>query len=147
MKILAQRVSAASLAVNKKEIASIDEGIFALVGFEKEDETSICKSMIEKLINYRIFSDNKGQIEKSLIEITGSILLVPQVTLALDTKKGSRPNFSQAASPELGRKMFNNLILELKKNENIHLESGLFGAEMEISLVNQGPVTFYFESE
>ncbi len=145
MKILAQRVLSSSVVVNKKEIASINEGILALVGFEKEDKTSTCKSMVKKLVNYRLFSDNEGKIEKSVIDIRGSILLVPQVTLALDTKKGTRPSFSQAASPELGNQLFGELILEFKKNENIYLENGLFGANMEISLVNQGPVTFYFE--
>tara|TARA_Y100000588_G_scaffold38636_1_gene37031 strand:+ start:405 stop:845 length:441 start_codon:yes stop_codon:yes gene_type:complete len=145
LKILAQRVLSSSVVVNKKEIASINEGILALVGFEKEDKTSTCKSMVKKLVNYRLFSDNEGKIEKSVIDIRGSILLVPQVTLALDTKKGTRPSFSQAASPELGNQLFGELILEFKKNENIYLENGLFGANMEISLVNQGPVTFYFE--
>lgn len=145
MKILAQRVLSSSVVVNKKEIASINEGILALVGFEKEDKTSTCKSMVKKLVNYRLFSDNEGKIEKSVIDIRGSILLVPQVTLALDTKKGTRPSFSQAAPPELGNQLFGELILEFKKNENIHLENGLFGADMEISLVNKGPVTFYFE--
>ena len=145
MKILAQRVLSSSVVVNKKEIASINEGILALVGFEKEDKTSTCKSMVKKLVNYRLFSDNEGKIEKSVIDIRGSILLVPQVTLALDTKKGTRPSFSQAASPELGNQLFGELILEFKKNENIYLENGLFGANMEISLVNQGPVPFYFE--
>ena len=144
MNLLAQRVLSSALYIEKKKIVSIDRGILALVGFEKGDTPSDCKIIADKLLNYRIFPDDKGRMEKSVLDIKGDLLLVPEVTLALQTRKGTRPSFSEAASPELGKKLFDELSRQIKK---IHdkLEVGIFGADMEIKLTNDGPVTFLFQ--
>ena len=144
MNLLAQRVLSSSLYIEKKKIVSINRGILALVGFEKGDTPSDCEIIADKLLNYRIFPDDMGRMEKSVLDIKGDLLLVPEVTLALQTRKGTRPSFSEAASPELGKKLFDELSRQIKK---IHdkLEVGIFGADMEIKLTNDGPVTFLFQ--
>ena len=144
MNLLAQRVLSSSLYIENKKIVSINKGILALVGFEKGDAPSDCEIIADKLLNYRIFPDDKGRMEKSVLDIKGDLLLVPEVTLALQTRKGTRPSFSEAASPELGKKLFDELSRQIKK---IHdkLEVGIFGADMEIKLTNDGPVTFLFQ--
>ena len=144
MNLLAQRVLSSSLYIEKKKIVSINRGILALVGFEKGDTSSDCEIIAGKLLNYRIFPDDKGRMEKSVLDIKGDLLLVPEVTLALQTRKGTRPSFSEAASSESGKKLFDELSRQIKK---IHdkLEVGIFGADMEIKLTNDGPVTFLFQ--
>jgi D-tyrosyl-tRNA(Tyr) deacylase len=144
LNLLAQRVLSSSLYIEKKKIVSINRGILALVGFEKGDTPSDCKIIADKLLNYRIFPDDKGRMEKSVLDIKGDLLLVPEVTLALQTRKGTRPSFSEAASPDLGKRLFDELSNQIRK---IHdkLEVGIFGADMEINLINDGPVTFLFQ--
>ena len=145
MNLIAQRVLSSSLYIEKKKIVSIDRGILALVGFEKGDTSSDCEIIADKLLNYRIFPDDKGRMENSVVDIKGDLLLVPEVTLALETRKGTRPNFTEAASPDLGKRLFDELSNKLRE---IHdkLELGIFGADMEINLINDGPVTFLFKS-
>ena len=145
MNLLAQRVLSSSLYIEKKKIVSIERGILALVGFEKDDTSSDCEIIADKLLNYRIFPDDKGRMENSVIDVKGDLLLVPEVTLALETRRGTRPSFSEAASPDLGKRLFDELS---KKLREIHdkLEVGIFGADMEINLINDGPVTFLFKS-
>ena len=144
MNLLAQRVLSSSLYIEKKKIVSIDRGILALVGFEKGDNPSDCKIIADKVLNYRIFPDDKGRMENSVLDIKGDLLLVPEVTLALQTRKGTRPSFSEAANPDLGKRLFDELSNQIRK---IHdkLEVGIFGADMEIKLTNDGPVTFLFQ--
>ena len=124
---------------------SIDRGILALVGFEKGDTLSDCEIIADKLLNYRIFPDDKGRMEKSVLDVKGDLLLVPEVTLALETRKGTKPSFSEAASPDLGKRLFDELSNKLREIHN-KLEVGIFGADMEINLINDGPVTFLFKS-
>ena len=145
MNLLAQRVLSSSLYIEKKKIVSINRGILALVGFEKGDAPSDCEIIADKLLNYRIFPDDKGRMEKSVLDVKGDVLLVPEVTLAITTRKGTRPSFSEAANPDLGKKLFDELSDKIRE---IHdkLETGIFGADMEINLVNDGPVTFLFKS-
>ena len=145
MNLIAQRVLSSSLYIEKKKIISIDRGILALVGFEKGDTLSDCKIIADKLLNYRIFPDEKGRMENSVIDIKGDLLLVPEVTLALETRKGTSPSFSEAASPDLGKLLFDDLSNKLRETHN-KLEVGIFGADMEIKLINDGPVTFLFKS-
>ncbi|HIC27746.1 MAG TPA: D-tyrosyl-tRNA(Tyr) deacylase [Gammaproteobacteria bacterium] len=146
MKLLAQRVLNSSLKVNQEEVASIGRGILALVGFEKNDTSSDCRRIVKKLLSYRMFPDKTGKMERSVLDINGDILLVPQVTLALETRKGARPSFSEAANADLGKKLFDVLSQEISKHQG-KLKLGIFGADMQISLVNDGPVTFYFQSK
>ena len=145
MNLLAQRVLSSSLYIEKKKIVSIDRGILALVGFEKGDTLSDSEIIADKLLNYRIFPDDKGRMEKSVLDVKGDLLLVPEVTLALETRKGTKPSFSEAASPDIGKRLFDELSNKLRE---IHdkLEVGIFGADMEINLINDGPVTFLFKS-
>ncbi len=145
MNLLAQRVLSSSLYIGKEKIVSIDKGILALVGFEKGDTSSDCEIITEKVLNYRIFPDDTGRMENSVLDIEGDLLLVPQVTLALETSKGTRPRFSEAASADLGERLFEELSNKLREIHN-KLEVGIFGADMEISLINDGPVTFLFKS-
>ena len=145
MNLLAQRVLSSSLYIEKKKIVSIDRGILALVGFEKGDTPSDCKIIVDKLLNYRIFPDDKGRMENSVLDIKGDVLLVPEVTLAISTRKGTRPSFFEAANPDLGKNLFDELSNKIRE---IHdkLEVGIFGVDMEINLINDGPVTFLFKS-
>ena len=145
MNLIAQRVLSSSLYIEGKKIVSIDRGILALVGFEKGDTSYDCEIIADKLLNYRIFPDDKGRMENSVIDIKGDLLLVPEVTLALETRKGTRPSFSKAASPDLGELLFDELSNKLRETHK-KLEVGIFGADMEIKLINDGPVTFLFKS-
>jgi len=145
LNLLAQRVLSSSLYIEKKKIVSIDRGILALVGFERGDTLSDCEIIADKLLNYRIFPDDKGRMEKSVLDVKGDLLLVPEVTLALETRKGTKPSFSEAASPDLGKRLFDELSNKLREIHN-KLEVGIFGADMEINLINDGPVTFLFKS-
>ena len=115
MNLIAQIVLSSSLYIEKKMIVSIDRGILALVGFEKGDTSSDCIIIADKLLQYRIFPDEKGRMENSVIDVKGDLLLVPEVTLALETRKGTRPSFSEAASPDLGKLLFDDLSNKLRE--------------------------------
>lgn len=147
---LIQRVKSASVTVDEKLISSIDQGLLVLLGVEKEDETSVAERLAEKILKYRVFADDEGKMNLSVLDIGGSVLMVPQFTLAADTRKGLRPSFSNAASPEKGLAMFNQLIDIMRvTGKSISpdlpadwLQTGQFGADMAVSLLNDGPVTF-----
>jgi D-tyrosyl-tRNA(Tyr) deacylase len=147
---LIQRVKSASVSVDEKLISSIDQGLLVLLGVEKEDEKSVAERLAEKILKYRVFADDEGKMNLSVLDIGGSVLMVPQFTLAADTRKGLRPSFSNAASPEKGLAMFNQLIDIMRvTGKSISpdlpanwLQTGQFGADMAVSLLNDGPVTF-----
>ena len=145
MKLLVQRVSKASVEVQAEKIASINKGVLVFVGFDRDDNYQKLKSLTDKLLNYKIFNDSKGKVSMSLIETNNEVLIVPQVTLSVATKKGTKPSFSRAAGPEAGNQLFDDfqkLIEEKYKKPAL----GIFGADMSVSLVNEGPITFWFES-
>ena len=147
---LIQRVKSASVTVDEKLISSIDQGLLVLLGVEKTDELSVAERLAEKILKYRVFADDEGKMNLSVLNIGGSVLMVPQFTLAADTQKGLRPSFSNAASPEKGLAMFNQLIDIMRvKGESLRsdlpanwLQTGQFGADMAVKLLNDGPVTF-----
>lgn len=144
MKLLVQRVSKASVEVQAEQIASINKGVLVFVGFDRDDNYQKLESLTDKLLNYKIFNDLKGKVSMSLIETNNDVLIVPQVTLSVGTKKGTKPSFSHAAGPEAGNQLFDNfqkLIEEKYKKPAL----GTFGADMSVSLVNEGPITFWFE--
>ena len=145
MKILLQRVSQASVEIDGKVSASIKKGALVFVGFDPKDTLDEIKRLSTKLLNYKIFSDGHGRINLSIIESNSEILLVPQVTLSVSTKKGLKPSFSQAASHEEGLILFKEFTDYLFQ-EHPKVKKGAFGAEMSIGLVNEGPVTFLFDS-
>jgi D-tyrosyl-tRNA(Tyr) deacylase len=140
---LIQRVSYASVLVDEI-IAEIDQGILAFIGVEKNDTKEKADKLLHRLLGYRIFSDNNDKMNLGLDDVKGGLLLVPQFTLAADTKKGMRPSFSSAALPELGNQLFDYFVKQAKTNYPI-VETGEFGADMKVSLCNDGPVTFWLQ--
>ncbi|MGJ8515341.1 D-aminoacyl-tRNA deacylase [Carnimonas bestiolae] len=144
MKALIQRVTQASVTVDNHTIGQIGPGLLALIGVEKEDGDAQIEKMLHKLLNYRIFSDDNGKMNLGLEASGGELLLVSQFTLVADTAKGLRPGFSQGASPEHGRAIFDRL-LDAARQRLPATQSGQFGADMQIALVNDGPVTFMLE--
>lgn len=141
---LIQRVSHANVIVDNVKIADINQGILLLIGIEKEDTEENAKKLLEKIINFRIFEDENNKMNLSLINIKGDLLVVPQFTLPANTQKGSRPSFASAASPQLGKQLFETFV-DLAKNEMIRLQTGEFGADMQVNLCNDGPVTFWLQ--
>lgn len=142
---LLQRVTSASVSVGGAEIAAIKRGILVLVGVQREDAEPQAERLLERLLSYRVFPDAEGKMNLSLREINGGLLLVPQFTLAADTQKGTRAGFSTAAEPARAQFLFEHLVSRARK-ECPQTGSGIFGADMKVSLVNDGPVTFWIEA-
>ena len=142
---LLQRVTQASVSVDGKVIASIGRGILALVGVERGDGEVQAERLAERVIGYRIFSDEAGKMNRSLADVRGGLLIVPQFTLAADTHSGARPSFSSAAPPAEGEKLFLRFV-ELARARHPMVETGTFAADMQVSLVNDGPVTFWLQA-
>jgi D-tyrosyl-tRNA(Tyr) deacylase len=142
---LIQRVSRARVEVAEQCIGSIGPGLLALIGIEREDDETACARLLEKISHYRVFADEQGRMNRSLLEQGGELLLVSQFTLAADTRKGTRPGFSKAAAPELARSLFDQLV-KLAQSTLPTVQTGKFGADMQVSLVNDGPVTFWLEA-
>ena len=144
---LIQRVTRADVRVNGEVVGEIGRGILALIGVRKEDDATAADRLLERLLAYRIFPDAEGKMNLSLQDIRGGLLLVPQFTLAADTRKGTRAGFSTAAPPELARGLFEHLLrAERKEGNSLAGAAGIFGANMQVSLVNDGPVTFWLET-
>lgn len=136
-----QRVTEASVVVNNVTIGEINQGIMALVAVEKEDSEKSAKRLLERILNYRIFADESDKMNLSLRDIQGGLLIIPQFTLAANTQSGNRPSFSTAASPEKGLVLFN-YFSKLASQTYPNTQFGEFGADMKVSLTNDGPVTF-----
>ncbi len=145
MLTIIQRVTEAQVVVNNETIGEIDHGIMALVAMEKEDTENEANRLLEKILNYRIFSDENDKMNLSLRDIRGGLLLVPQFTLAANTKSGNRPSFSAAASPEEAKQLFSYFCQQATKKFPT-TEFGQFGADMRVSLINDGPVTFLLKT-
>lgn len=144
MKALIQRVTTASVAVEGQVIGAIDHGLMALIGVEKGDSEANADKLLHKLLNYRVFSDEAGKMNHNLQQAQGGLLLVSQFTLAADTRKGLRPGFSSAAPPEEGERLFDYLVARAQQ-AGPPVATGQFGADMQVALVNDGPVTFMLE--
>lgn len=145
MKALIQRVSQAQVCVEGEVTGQIEQGLLVFVGIEKRDSEDSADKLLHKLLNYRVFSDEQGKMNLSVQDIQGALLLVSQFTLAADTRKGLRPGFSEAAPPEQARLLFDYLVQSARQqHENTH--TGQFAADMQVSLVNEGPVTFLLEA-
>lgn len=142
---LMQRVTQAAVAVGSEEIARIDAGLLVMAGVEGRDTESDAERLAERLAGYRVFTDKQGKMNLSVQDIKGEILLVPQFTLVADTAKGMRPSFHPAADPETGRRLFL-LLAEQLQLRSIRTVTGWFGADMNVSLINNGPVTFWLSS-
>jgi D-tyrosyl-tRNA(Tyr) deacylase len=142
---LIQRVTNANVRVEGQVIGQIQKGIMALIGVEKNDTQEKADKLIRRLLGYRIFSDQNDKMNLSLSDVAGGLLLVPQFTLAADTNKGMRPSFSSAAPPQFGEQLFDYFV---EQATNLHpvVQTGRFGADMQVSLCNDGPVTFWLYS-
>ena len=141
---LIQRVREARVQVDGLTTGAIHRGIVALVGVERGDEEAQAVRLVERVIGYRIFADAQGKMNRSLAEVGGGLLLVPQFTLAADTTSGARPSFSSAASPAEGERLYLRFV-ELARERHSPVETGTFRSDMQVSLVNDGPVTFWLQ--
>ncbi|WP_313513906.1 D-aminoacyl-tRNA deacylase [Pseudomonas sp.] len=145
MKALLQRVLGARVDVAGETVGAIDQGLLVLVGVEKQDDAASAERLLHRLLNYRVFADAAGKMNLSLGDVGGGLLLVSQFTLVADTRSGLRPSFSSAAPPEQGRALFEHLLAQARARHP-QVASGRFGADMQVHLVNDGPVTFLLES-
>lgn len=144
MKFVVQRVSSANVKVEEKTIGKIDKGFMVLIGVKQGDTIEDANYLIKKLINLRVFSDENGKMNKSIKDVDGELLLISQFTLYGDCTKGNRPSFIQAEEPNRANELYEYIIKECKKYIN-KVEMGIFGADMKVSLTNDGPVTIIIE--
>jgi D-tyrosyl-tRNA(Tyr) deacylase len=142
---LLQRVTEASVSVGGSVVARIGDGLLVLVAVQPDDTPARVQRMADRLLGYRVFGDADGRMNRSVSDMNFGVLLVPQFTLAADTRKGMRASFTSAASPELGRQYFD-LLTAACRERSTNVQSGVFGADMQVSLVNDGPVTFWLEA-
>jgi D-aminoacyl-tRNA deacylase len=142
---LLQRVLEAQVRVEGAVVASIKHGLLVFVGVRPDDDAAAAQKLLERLLKYRVFADEDGKMNLNLSQIEGDLLLVPQFTLAADTRHGLRPGFSTAAAPDLGRRLFEGLIAAARI-QHPRVECGVFGADMQVALVNDGPVPFLLET-
>lgn len=142
---LLQRVSRATVAVDGETIGEIGRGLLVLVAVHRDDQEHDIARLAERILGYRVFPDSEDRMNRSLLDDNLGLLLVPQFTLAADTKKGTRPSFTRAAPPEKGRQYFERLVAACKERLKT-VETGQFGANMQVTLTNDGPVTFWLES-
>lgn len=141
---LLQRVKRASIVIEKNRIASIQRGLLVFIAINKEDSGEQIPKLVKRILNFRIFPDENNKMNKSVLDETLDILIVPQFTLAADTSNGNRPGFSGAAEPILSEKLFLEFI-QCMSSEHEKIHCGVFGANMQVSLINDGPVTFWLE--
>lgn len=144
MKIVLQRVLRASVKVNSEVVGSIENGLLLFIGFSANDHESKILPTLEKIVKLRIFSDEAGKMNKSILDVNGSVLIISQFTLYADTRKGNRPSFVEAARPEQAIPLYEFFISEMKKRVAI-VQTGIFGADMKVELINDGPVTLVFD--
>jgi len=142
---LLQRVDSARVEIDGESVGAIARGLLVLVGVQREDDETKTERLLERLLGYRVFRDETGRMNRSLRDTGGGLLLVPQFTLAADTRQGMRAGFSSAAPPGLGERLFGYLLAQAR-NRHTTVAAGVFGADMRVHLINDGPVTFWLES-
>ena len=140
MKLVIQRVDKASVTIENKLYSSIDKGLLVLFGVEKDDSEDMLEYFAQKLLKLRIFEDEQGKMNKSILDIEGEILVVSQFTLCADCKKGTRPSFDNAKEPKVAKEYYEKFV-EILKKSGINIKTGVFGAHMQVGLINNGPVT------
>ena len=141
---LLQRVSEARVDIDAQTVGSIGRGILVLVGVQADDDEAVAQAFVERLLNYRVFADAEGRMNLSTRDVAGGLLLVPQFTLAANTKKGRRPSFTSAAPPAHGQAIFERMV-DFARESLADVACGRFGADMQVSLTNDGPVTFILD--
>lgn len=144
MKTVIQRVTSASVAVEEKIVGRISEGIMVLLGIEKGDAEAEADWLVDKICGLRIFNDNAGKMNRSAVDIGGALLVVSQFTLAGNCSKGRRPSFDTAAPPDEGKRLYEYFVTAARRT-GLQVETGVFQADMQVSLTNDGPVTFILE--
>ena len=144
MKVVIQRVTKASVTIDEKEVGSIDQGLVLLVGIGAEDTKEIVDKYVNKIVKLRIFTDEEGKTNLSLKDVNGQLLVISQFTLYANCKKGNRPSFIEAAGPDLGEDLYNYFVEACKKQVDI-VETGEFGADMAVKLINDGPFTIVLD--
>lgn len=142
---LLQRVSSACVVVENEIIGAIDQGLLVFVGIERDDTKAQAERLLQRILGYRVFADSEGKMNLSVADVQGGLLLVPQFTLAADTAKGMRPSFTPAASPQEGQCLYNYLVSNARQAHPV-VATGQFGADMQVSLTNNGPVTFWLRA-
>lgn len=142
---LIQRVSQAAVTVDGAVVGQIGRGLLALVCAERTDTEAEAAALVAKLLGYRIFPDENGRMNRSLVDVDGGLLVVPQFTLAADTNSGTRPSFTPAAAPELGERLFGTFV-RVASERHARVAAGVFGAHMQVQLTNDGPVTFWLQT-
>ncbi len=147
MKIVIQRVSKASVTINKNKVAEINNGLLILLGIVVEDAQEDIGFLVRKITNLRIFNDENGVMNHSLLETKGEVIVVPQFTLQASTKKGNRPSYIKAAKPEIAIPLYKNFLQTLEKELHKKVQTGEFGADMKVELLNDGPVTIIIDSK
>lgn len=145
MKVLLQRVREARVRVDGESIGAIGPGLLLFAGAEKDDDDQVPARMAHRILGYRVFADDGGRMNRNVVDAGGELLVVPQFTLAADTRKGTRPSFSSAAPPERGEALYEALVGELAR-AGVTVATGRFGADMQVALINDGPVTFLLEA-
>lgn len=141
---LLQRVSEARVDVNGQAVGNIGKGLLVLLGVERHDDQNLARKLVDRLLNYRVFADQHDKMNLSVTDIQGELLLVPQFTLAADTRRGLRPSFSSAAEPQTGKALFE-FAVDYTRSQYSAIQTGEFGADMQVSLTNDGPVTFWLQ--
>ncbi len=147
MKVVLQRVSEASVIINSKTVAAINQGMLVLLGITETDTQDDIDWLSNKIVNLRIFNDTNGVMNNSIKETNGAIILVSQFTLQASTKKGNRPSYINAAKPELAKPLYNQFIISLQNTLGKPIQTGVFGADMKVQLINDGPITILIDSK
>ena len=147
MKAVLQRVSQASVTINNQTVAQIEQGLLVLVGIVEEDTQEDINWLVNKIVNCRIFTDENGVMNKSVKEIDGDVIVVSQFTLHASTKKGNRPSYIKAAKPDVAIPLYESFVKTCKKDLNKPIQTGDFGADMKVALVNDGPVTIIIDTK
>ena len=147
MKVVIQRVSRASVKVDEKISGEIGEGLLVLLGIEDADKEEDIQWLSNKIVNLRIFDDENGVMNKSVMDVDGNILLVSQFTLHASTKKGNRPSYIKASKPEIAVPLYEKMIAQLESDLSKKIQTGIFGADMKVELLNDGPVTIIIDTK
>ncbi len=147
MKVVIQRVSEASVTIDAKVKSAIETGLLILLGIEPEDDTEDINWLCRKISNLRIFNDENGVMNRSIMDIGGSMIVVSQFTLHASTKKGNRPSYINAAKPDIAIPLYEMFVKELKSISNLEVLTGTFGADMKVALINDGPVTIIMDTK
>ena len=147
MKVVLQRVTSASVTISEKIVAQIDSGLLVLVGIEDADTQEDIQWLCQKIVNLRIFGDENDVMNLSVKDIQGDIIVVSQFTLHANTKKGNRPSYIKASKPEIAIPLYENFVLQIELELGKKIQTGKFGADMKVALVNDGPVTIIIDSK